>query len=118
MQKLLPVLATGLIVALCVPALAESTARASATTRIYAGPSSSYAQIGRLPKGAEVYLARCTRSGEWCQLDDGRGGWVRASYLIGMSAKVEAAPPTFLVPFFGTEPWDRDDNGFGTFPFR
>lgn len=119
MQKILvSALAIALSAALAGPALAQSTARASATLRIYAGPSHNYGVIGRLKRNSVVTLNRCTRSGTWCQLDDRRGGWVLASYLVGTPAKVEAAPPTFLVPFFGVEPEDRPRNGLGTFPFR
>ncbi len=99
MKALVPALVLSL--ALSVPALAQSTARASADLPVRSGPGSGYTVIGTLPKGAQVPLVRCTRDAGWCLIDAGGtpGGWVRGSYLVGMPAKVEASPPEFLVPF-------------------
>ena len=92
------------------PALAQSTARVSGgTIQVRSGPGSGYASIGVLPNGTEVTLDRCTRSGAWCLVTD--TGWVRASYLVGQAAKVNATPPDFLF---------EDPLGFGRhrrFPF-
>lgn len=81
------------------PALAADTARASATLSIYDGPGDRYDVIGKLKKGTVVALNRCTR-GDWCLFEDENGdpvGWVRASYLIGAGAILEARPHRFLV---------------------
>ncbi len=87
-----------LIVALALlatPAMAEATARVSGgNIAVRSGPGSGYDTIGALPNGAEVTLERCTRSGRWCLVTD--AGWVRASYLVGSAAKVDATPPTFI----------------------
>lgn len=108
-------LATLLAAALAAPAQAASTARASADLRIYAGPGRAYPVVDRLAKDTRVALSRCTRSGTWCRIvnPDGADGWVLAGYLVGMGAKVEATPPSFLVPFLGPQdgPWHS------TFPF-
>ena len=87
-----------LIIALALiatPALAQSTARVSGgAIQVRSGPGSGYDSIGVLPNGTEVTLERCTRSGAWCLVTD--TGWVRASYLVGAAAKVNATPPDFL----------------------
>lgn len=100
-----------------VPALAQSTARASADLRIHAGPGRAYPVVDILPAGERVALSRCTRSGTWCRIVNpgGADGWVLAGYLVGMGAKIEASPPTFLVPFLG--PQDPNWPGGSTFPF-
>jgi uncharacterized protein YraI len=88
------------------PALAQPTARASATLAIFAAPNGSSEQIGRLDKGMEVDLERCTYGGKWCLVQNpyGNDGWVKAGYLVGSAAKLEATPYTPLVPFHHYEP--------------
>ncbi|HEV7719294.1 MAG TPA: SH3 domain-containing protein [Arsenicitalea sp.] len=82
-------------------AATTATARASGQLPVYAGPGSGYAVVGRLAKDERVSIERCTYSGRWCLVSDGRPiGWVLSSYLVGASAKLQATPPKFLVnPF-------------------
>jgi uncharacterized protein YraI len=102
---------------LATPALAEPTARATAELSIYAGPGPGFARIGTLYHGARVELAECTRNERWCRLRD--GGWVDATYLVGMAAKIRATPPRLL----GFGDWDsrfwsrRGRNNCGGFPY-
>lgn len=83
------------------PALAQPTARASATLAIFAAPNGNSQQIGRLDKGMEVDLERCTYGGKWCLVQNpyGNDGWVKAGYLVGSAAKLEATPYKPLVEF-------------------
>ena len=110
MKMILAALAISLT--LSAPALAQSTARATGDLAIRLGPGSGYTAIGTLPDGASVPLRYCTRNSEWCLIDNpgGPDGWVRGSYLVGMSAKVGATPPEFLVPFPSLRSpfWDDD----------
>ena len=82
-------------------AASTATARASGQLPVYAGPGNGYSVVGRLAKNERVSIERCTYSGRWCLVSDGRPiGWVLASYLVGASAKLQATPPKFLVnPF-------------------
>jgi uncharacterized protein YraI len=89
-----------------------ATARASGVLAVYAGPGSGYTLVGKLPKGAQVDVVRCTYSGRWCLVGNGSRaqGWVLASYLVGAAAKLRASPPKFLVNPFGER--RRDFVGF------
>lgn len=78
-------------------------ARASGNVPVRDGPGSRYAIIDHLENGAYYEVIRCRYRGTWCLVgDDGDTlGWVRASYLVGSGAKVEATPFEPLVnPFF------------------
>ena len=57
--------------------------------------------IGQLEKNDRVYLDRCTHGGKWCLVENpyGNDGWVKAGYLVGSAAKLEATPYTPLVDF-------------------
>lgn len=89
------------IVGMAGPAVAASTARASAALTIYAGPGHWYMPVGRLEKDEVVRLAECTPRSIWCRVvHDGPDGWVLGSYLIGSAAKVEATPWRPLVDPF------------------
>ncbi len=94
-------LAAVALVGTVAPALAQPTARASATLAIFAAPNGSSQQIGRLDKGMEVDLERCTYGGKWCLVQNpyGNDGWVKAGYLVGSAAKLEATPYKPLVEF-------------------
>jgi uncharacterized protein YraI len=80
-----------------------ATARASGAPDVRSGPGNGYAIIGRLSNNERVSLDQCTRNSRWCLVYNGdmggAQGWVLGSYLIGAPAKVDATPPTFLVPF-------------------
>lgn len=102
-------LAAAMSVAAVLPLSAEaastSTARASADIPVRSGPGVGYQRIGILKKGAEVRLERCTRDSGWCLFlgkDGDPVGWVRGSYLVGSSAKLQATPHRFL----GFDPLD------------
>lgn len=91
-------------------AAATPTARASATIKVYAGPSFRYPVVAKLARDTRVTLNRCTYSGHWCLIAaGGPQGWVLASYLVGSAAKLQATPYKPLVQlhpfFFGHGSW-------------
>jgi len=98
-------LAAGLALA-PVAAEAAPTARASATLNVRAGPGNGYPVVGQVPKNARVGLVYCTRSGRWCQIEG--GGWVVASYLVGIGAITSVTPFRFLSDPFLRDRRDRD----------
>ena len=112
-QSIFTTLAATALAALVVASSASfasaATARASAIMNVRSGPGNGYAIIGTLSKNERVAIDYCTRNSRWCLVFDGdqggAEGWVLGSYLVGSPAKVNATPPTFLVPFgmFGRE---------------
>ena len=105
-MRLTLVLFALLFAVLAPPALAASTARATADLPAYAGPGRHYARIGLLRDGTEVTLRSCTRDQRWCDADN--YGWVDATYLIGVAAKERVTPPTLLLlPDWDTRFWRR-----------
>jgi uncharacterized protein YraI len=97
-------LATALVLPTAADAASRSTARASGTIPLRAGPGSGYATIGSLANGTRVHLERCTYESNWCLvlIDDEPAGWARGSYLVGSGAKLQVTPHTFL----GFDPFD------------
>ncbi|UXN68570.1 SH3 domain-containing protein [Devosia neptuniae] len=97
---------------LVTPALAEPLARVKGgNIDVRTGPGTRYDIIGKLADGAQVPLDECTRDGRWCRVSG--SGWVRASYLVGWSAKMRVTQPDFI----GGGPWftfnDSDDEDRG-----
>jgi len=94
----LALLATALVLPTAAEAASQSTARASGTIPLRAGPGASYAVIGKLANGTRVHLERCTTESNWCLvlIDDEPAGWARGSYLVGSGAKLEVTPHKFL----------------------
>jgi uncharacterized protein YraI len=103
----LTLLAATLALPTAAEAASRSTARASGTIPLRAGPGAGYATIGKLADGTRVHLQRCTYDSNWCLvLVDGEpAGWARGSYLVGSGAKLEVTPHRFL----GFDPLDPLD---------
>ena len=100
----LALLAATLALSTAAQAASRSTARASGTIPLRAGPGASYATIGKLADGTRVHLERCTFESNWCLVlvDDEPVGWARGSYLVGSGAKLQVTPHRFL----GFDPLD------------
>jgi uncharacterized protein YraI len=103
-RTLIFALASALMLAAPALAASRSTVRASGTIPIHDGPGARFDVIGKLPDGTRVRLSRCTSSGNWCRIiyPGGPDGWVRASSIVGMAAKVEVTP----YRFHGFDPLD------------
>lgn len=86
------------LAALPAEAAGSLTARTSGVEAVHTGPASRYPIVGKLAKGARVYVRQCTRKARWCYVvavAGGLEGWVPGDYLIGSPAKNAVTPFEF-----------------------
>ncbi|NGO65567.1 SH3 domain-containing protein [Rhizobium daejeonense] len=82
-MKKLSILATGLLAAIVIPAVAEAApAYSTANVNMRSGPSTRYPAVIVIPYGARVEIQGCMQSANWCDVSfAGYRGWVSGTYL-------------------------------------
>lgn len=106
------ILAAAAMLALAAPAFATPLATVAGNPIVRTGPGDQYNAIGRVAAGTSVTLSRCTPDADasdyssrneglgsespgWCEIEG--LGWVDASFVVGMSAKINVTPAQSLV---------------------
>ena len=94
----LPLAAFAAIAALAMTPLPASatTANALQTVNVRSGPATTYGVVAQLQQGDAVDISKCQGSFCYVTFENGRTGWVSASYLT--RDHVQKAPSTTLIP--------------------
>lgn len=81
-MKLLPIAATGALLALTSAAFADTSVSAVTDLNVRSGPGPQYPVIGVLGAGQQATLNGCLENSKWCTIAEAQGqGWVYSDYL-------------------------------------
>lgn len=73
-----------LTLALCTPAIAQTSVTATTDLNVRAGPGPQYPVVGLIGAGEGAQLTGCIEGSKWCSVTTGSGdGWAYSDYLTG-----------------------------------
>ncbi|HEY9056891.1 MAG TPA: DUF1236 domain-containing protein [Aurantimonas sp.] len=84
-MKIRHIFATGTttaLVALAMPAFAQTAVKATTDLNVRAGPGPNYEIVGMIANEASATVEGCIEGGSWCKVNvDGKEGWAYSDYL-------------------------------------
>jgi len=106
-------LASALLLATAVPALAQTSNLTRQAVNVRSGPDVRFPVVTWLPPRTSVRVFGCTSGFRWCDVSSGRTrGWVDSRYL---AHSVRRAP---IIGFSVPNYWDRHYRGRPWYPNR